>query len=313
MLLLSIGVIGAIAAPHLVSLQSARPVAAVAAWLSVLVLRAVAATSLAAFVLFVLPRTDFFEAAAHRCWHTILPLIQAPLGIEGHDVGAAAVVVPVVLMALSLASAVWAVSRAARAVARLMRREAVEGGPAGSLIVGGQPVIVAAAGLRRPRVLVSAGALLALDDAELSAGLDHERGHIDRRHRYVLLFGQLCVALARFLPGSHRALAELAFHVERDADEYAVRRRNDPSALASAICKAAGVGQPTAVFAGLGGSHVTKRVVALLEQGPGRTSTAVLAVLITTVALTLALVLPAAALSAPGPNPAPEISSTCEN
>jgi len=61
-------------------------------------------------------------------------------------------------------------------------------------------VLVAAAGLRKPRVVVSAGALLNLDDEELAASLDHEHGHIVRRHRYVLVAAELCRALARLFP-----------------------------------------------------------------------------------------------------------------
>ena len=57
-------------------------------------------------------------------------------------------------------------------------------------------LLVAAAGLRRPRVLVSAGALLALDDDELEASLEHERGHIARRHRYVLVVSELSAYIA---------------------------------------------------------------------------------------------------------------------
>jgi len=48
-------------------------------------------------------------------------------------------------------------------------------------------VLVAAAGLRKRRVVVSADALLNLDHEELAAALDDEYGHIVRRHRKVLV------------------------------------------------------------------------------------------------------------------------------
>jgi Zn-dependent protease with chaperone function len=316
-LALAIGVAGAIALPHVLPLHRSRPCVAAAAWVAVLVLRAVTATSLAVFAFVVLPRTDWFEMIAHRCWHAIIPLLQAHLGFSGHDVGEAAVLLPTFVLAGSLVSALWALRRAARAVSRLIRRDALEGGPDGSLIVGGDPVVVAAAGLRRPRVVVSAGALMALDDAELAASLEHERGHIERRHRFVLLVAQLCRALARFLPGTRAAVAELAFHLERDADEYALRRRHHPAALAAAICKAAGTSEPTATFAGLGGSHVTERVAALIAQpragrrGAARAN-AVMAASTAAVALALALVVPAAAFaSASGAAAAPQSERHC--
>lgn len=316
-LALALGVASAITLPHLLPLQRARPWAAAAAWIAVLALRAVTATSLAVFALVVLPRTDYFEMIAHRCWHAILPLLQAHLGFNGHDVGEAAVLLPTFVLAGSLVSALWALRRAVRAVGRLIGRDAVEGGPDGSLIVGGQPVVVAAAGLRNPRVVVSAGALMALDDAELAASLEHERGHIERRHRFVLLVAQLCRALARFLPGTRTAVAELAFHLERDADEFALRRRHEPAALAAAICKAAGAGEPTATFAGLGGSHVTERVSALIAQprpGANRSgrASAVMAASIATVALGLALAVPAAAFgAASGAETVPQAERHC--
>ena len=299
---LAVMVACAIGLPHLLPLQRARPWVAAAAWVAVLVLRAATATSLAFFTFVVLPRTEYFAMISHRCWHAIVPLMEAHLGLNGHDIGQAAALLPVFVLAGSLVSALWALRRAASAVRRLVCRDAVEGGPDGSLIVGGQPVVVAAAGLRRPRVVVSAGALMALDDAELAASLEHERGHIERRHRFVLLLAQLCRALARFLPGTRAAVAELAFHLERDADEFAVSRRHDPAALAGAICKAAGAAEPSPALAGLGGPHVTERVIALTREARGGHRAgrmgAALATAIAGTALALALVVPAAAFGA---------------
>jgi len=86
-----------------------------------------------------------------------------------------------------------------------------------------------------------------LDDEELAASLEHERGHVARRHRFALVIAEVCRASARALPGTRHAVAELIFHLERDADRLVVDRLHDPAALASAICKA---GQPP-----LGSSH----------------------------------------------------------
>ena len=313
---LAVGVVCAIGLPHLLPLQLARPSVAAAAWLAVLLLRAATATSLVFFVFFVLPRTEYFQVIAHRCWHAIIPLIEAHLGLNGHDLGQAAVLLPVFVLAGSLIYALWALRRAAQAVRRLIWRDALEGGPDGSLIVGGEPVVVAAAGLRHPRVVVSAGALLALDDDELAASLEHERGHIERRHRFVLVVAQLCRALARFLPGTRAAVSELAFHLERDADEYAVRRRHDPAALAAAICKAAGAADASPAFAGLGGSHVTERVAALIDargsRRRSRRSAAAVPAVVAGIALTLALLVPAAAFgAASGPTAPPLAERHC--
>jgi Zn-dependent protease with chaperone function len=126
------------------------------------------------------------------------------LGLDGHRVSDAATFVPGLVVAASLLSVGVGIARAARLVRWLVSRSTLGTGPADSLIVGGRDVMLAAAGLRRPRVLVSAGALIAFDDEELSAGLEHERGHIVHRHRYLLVFAQACHAVGRFTFGSQR-------------------------------------------------------------------------------------------------------------
>jgi len=170
-------------------------------------------------------------------------------------------------LALSL-SFVWAIARVVQAtfaVRRLVRRP-LGRGPAGSVIVGGEDVVLAVAGLTRPKLVVSAGALARLDDAELSAAIAHERAHIRRCHRFVLLYAELCRVLGRPLPGTANAVRELRFQIERDADRSAVRERADRLALASAICKAATVGAPRPGMAALGGDGTAARVRELLQE-----------------------------------------------
>jgi SAM-dependent methyltransferase len=105
-----------------------------------------------------------------------------------------------------------------------------------------------------------------LDDAELAAAMAHERAHIRRRHRYVLLYAEVCRVLGRPLPGTARAVRELRFHIERDADRNAVRGRADRLALASAICKAATGATTRAGIAALGGDGTAARVRELLQD-----------------------------------------------
>jgi hypothetical protein len=220
-----------------------------------------------------------------------VPLLATHLGVSGHGLGDAAIVVPGVLLAASLASAAFGVARAARTVRRMLSRTALGHGPNDSLIVGGSGVLVAAAGLARPRLVVSAGALTQLDDEELAAGLDHERGHIAHRHRYVLLAAELCRAVGRLVPGSARAVDQIAFHLERDADGWALRCRHDRLALASAICKAASMRGPASpAFAALGGGGIGERLDQLTGAArpvAGRRAAAVTALALALVALTL--------------------------
>jgi hypothetical protein len=266
-LALALAIAAVVVLPHLVDLDRAPPATAAVMWLAALVIRAITGVLVAVFFIFVVPATEVFSALTHWCWHAVLPLIAAHLGLDGHSVGDAAVIVPAAVLAASLLSLGFGLVRATRSLRTLITRCDLGRGPGESVIVGGEDVIVAVAGIARPRILVSAGALTVMDDAELVASLDHERGHIVRRHRFVLLVGEVCRALGRFVPGSGRALAELAFHLERDADSWALARRNDPLALASAICKAALPPHGRVGALSLGGGPVTRRVGQLVDPG----------------------------------------------
>jgi Zn-dependent protease with chaperone function len=257
--------------PHFLPDSRIAPAAGIALWLSVLLLRALLALSLAALFILYVPATQVFQLLTHWCLHAVIPFFATHLGFSGHRLGDVAVLVPALVLAVSFVSAGVAAWRAARAVRRWLGRSFVGPGPGESVLIGGDEVVLAAAGLRAPRVVVSAGALCALDDPELRAGLEHERGHIARRHRFLFLSGNLFCALARLVPGSRSALIQLQFHLERDADDYAVLRTGDPLALASAICKAAAErGQGSIALAPLGGRNVSQRLDVLLA---GETAT----------------------------------------
>ena len=259
-------VIAAIGLPHVLRLERASPGVSMCIWLAALALRALTATFSAVFVVLYLPTTDLFRLVTHWCWHAVLPFIAAHLPLDGHSLGDAALVMPAFVLAASMLWVVVGLWRASRGVRLLLRRAVVGPGPEESLVLADDSVLIAAAGVRRPRVVVSAGALLTFDDEELAASLAHERGHIARRHRYVLVAAELLRALARFVPGTRTAARELVFHLERDADRYAVAHDHDPAVLASAICKGAEktFAAPTTA---LGGGVVSRRI-RLLLNGP---------------------------------------------
>jgi len=291
----------AIAAPHVLRLERAHPATAAVIWLAAVCLRALVALFVVLFFAFYLPTTALFALVTHWCWHTALPLVTSHMGLSGHNVGDLALLAPVLALAVSFLSVCVGLWRATRAISVWVRRTAVGPGPQQSLIVGEHDVVVAAAGLRRPQVIVSAGALTSFDDDELAASLAHERGHIARRHRFVLVIAEISRSLARMLPGTRRAVGELIFHLERDADRWALDRKHDPIALASAICKAA---QPPRIAPGalltLGGGAVTRRVRQLLETTliPVRhVPLEILAVTMVTLVIGLAAALPSATLA----------------
>lgn len=287
-----------IALPHASDLRRVPAGTAVLVWASSLGLRAMAGLFLATYVIFLLPGTELFQAVTHWCWHAVLPLLTTHLGFNGHNVGDAVVLLPIVVSAISLASFGVGLARATAGVRRLIRRHAVGAGPEGAVVLADDSVVLAAAGLGHPRVMVSTGALASLDDGELSAGLAHERGHIERRHRWVLLYAEICRGLGCVLPGSRTAVRQLAFHLERDADAWALRR-HDALDLAGAICKAALSTRSGAAFHALSGDTGTRERVEDLVHGQ-QTVEGVRLALVRTAGLAAAVLLLALFAALPG-------------
>ncbi|HEV2058544.1 MAG TPA: M56 family metallopeptidase [Solirubrobacteraceae bacterium] len=292
----------AITSPHVLRLESAHPASAAIIWLSALCLRALVALFVALLAIFYVSTTPGFHHVTHWCWHAAVPLVTSGFGLSGHRVGDLALLAPLLALAVSLVAVCVSLWRATRAIGDWVRRTSIGTGAHESLVVGENDIVVAVAGLRHPRVIVSSGALTCFDDEELEASLAHERGHIARRHRFVLVAAEICRALARPLPGTRRAVAELIFHLERDADRWAVQRKHDPTALASAICKAA---QPNAGSGGplltLNGGAVVRRVQQLLDctTPPRRRARLdVLAATMVLIAIALAAALPSATRAA---------------
>jgi hypothetical protein len=311
--------LGGIALPHMLRLDRSAPMAAAIMWTVSLVLRALLVVFGALYLAFFLPTTGAFAQVTHWCWHTVVPLLTTHLGLDGHRVGDAATIVPGLLAMASLLSVALGVARGARAVKRLLTRHSLGPGPADTVIVAGREVMMAAAGLKRPKVVVSAGALLQLDDDELAAGLDHERGHIARRHRYMLVFAELCRGVGRIVPGAVHASRQLAFHLERDADQWALRR-HDRLALASAICKAASTQPLDAVVASasLSGTGAPERLGQLVDgsTAPVRGARAMMlnaaAAAMVCAALVAAAVVPSTALAGAGQLNAQQQVRHCE-
>ena len=297
-------VVGIASAPHLLRLDDQPPMLAAVVWLAALALRAVVTVSVIVFLLVVLPTTAVFDAITHWCWHAVVPGLATHLGLNGHAVGDVALVLPAVVVAASVASVGFGVWRAARGVQRLIRA-AKGGGPGNSLIIGDAAVLVAAAGLRHPQVVISAGALTVFDDAELFASLEHERGHILRRHRWILVAGEAMRGVGRLVPGAKRAASELAFHLERDADRFALEHRHEPAALARAICKAAQAPPLGPMATALSSGGGVRRVRQLIEGTPCRpasTPARTVAVALVGLVVGLSALLPAATLAAVSPD-----------
>lgn len=259
----------AILIPHVLRLDRAVPSVAASIWLSALLLRALLATLAAVSLLALLPGSSPFNALSGWCWNTTLPFLATHLGISGARLGQAVTLMPLVLLVAWGGLRVAQITRSHRSTKRMLREATLGTGPAGSLIVGGSSVIVAAAGLLRPDVILSARALTELDDEELAAGIAHEQGHIVRRHRWWLALADVCRSVGRLIPGTRLAMEQFRFHLERDADQWAVDRSHSRLALASAICKV-GSGTFDNLSFALDGSNAVGRVDELIAPGESR-------------------------------------------
>jgi Zn-dependent protease with chaperone function len=118
----------------------------------------------------------------------------------------------------------------------------------------------------RRRVVVSAGALAALQPQQLQAVLAHERAHLRGHHHAILTWA---FALGRALPmvplltQAGPALAELA---EMAADDAAIRR-HAPGDLAAALVIVARAGARVTMLA-VGGTAAITRIQRLLAPQP---------------------------------------------
>ena len=117
----------------------------------------------------------------------------------------------------------------------------------------------------RSQIVISAGTLDLLDQAELAAVLAHERAHLRARHDLVLL--PFC-ALGRAFPRSplvRRAHARVALLVEMLADDQALRQR-PARELATALLRVgvSGAGQAPCGALAAADDEVVARVTRLL-------------------------------------------------
>jgi len=87
---------------------------------------------------------------------------------------------------------------------------------------------------RHPMVIVTTGALRALDAGQLDAVLAHERAHLTGRHHRLLAMARIAGQVLPFLPLMRDADTQVARLVELHADDAATRA-SDPRSLATAL------------------------------------------------------------------------------
>ncbi|MFD4657509.1 M56 family metallopeptidase [Kitasatospora sp. NPDC058444] len=100
---------------------------------------------------------------------------------------------------------------------------------------------------RRPRVVLSRGALRLLDERQLAAAVAHEHGHIRGRHHLFRLPADTFALLLGPLPLARLGRSEVALLLEMAADDAALERVSRGE-LAAALCALA-TGDPAAASA----------------------------------------------------------------
>jgi Zn-dependent protease with chaperone function len=115
------------------------------------------------------------------------------------------------------------------------------------LVEHSEPVAYCVAG-RHPTVILSTGALRALEPAQLSAVLAHERAHLSGKHHRLLALARIGRLVLPFLPLMRDADAQVSRLVEMHADDAAARA-SDPRSLATALVVLATAASPAPALA----------------------------------------------------------------
>jgi bla regulator protein blaR1 len=129
------------------------------------------------------------------------------------------------------------------------------------LVEHAQPTAYCVAG-RQPTVILTTGAVQALDPGQLDAVLAHERAHLTGRHHWLLAMARIGREVLPFLPLMRDAEAQVARLVELHADDAAIRAR-DPRLLATALVVLATAASPAAALAA-GATDGVQRIHRLL-------------------------------------------------
>src|SRR6266568_941040 len=129
------------------------------------------------------------------------------------------------------------------------------------LVEHSQPAAYCVAG-RQPTVILTTGAVQALDPGQLDAVLAHERAHLAGRHHWLVAMARIGHEVLPFLPLMQDAEEQVARMVELHADDAATRAR-DPRLLATALVVLATPGSPAPALAA-GATDSVQRIHRLL-------------------------------------------------
>ena len=155
--------------------------------------------------------------------------------LSSADVTAAAVLGLVVLGAVVVVRILMTMARLAHRSRKAVSALPVCSTVPGALIVDADAVNAFCAGLLRPRVYVTRGAVNALENEELAAVIAHEAHHAARRDPLRIVIARAGADGLFFLPVLRRIAQRYADLAELDADEAAVCATGGSTALAGAL------------------------------------------------------------------------------
>lgn len=164
-----------------------------------------------------------------------------------------------------------------RRLLNLLARESSQY-PGTDLIEDTRPVAYCLPG-RRPRIVMSDGALQLLSSRQARAVIEHERGHAHEHHGLVMLPMVGLRKLFTWVPYARLAPDGIASLLEMSADDYSARR-SDPVHLAAALVLMATSRRVPSCAFGVSGSTIPRRVDRLLLPSRNSKATAAAAGLV---------------------------------
>ncbi|OAI39439.1 hypothetical protein AYO39_02880 [Actinobacteria bacterium SCGC AG-212-D09] len=192
---------------------------------------------LAAFVPVFARLLESWRVSAHAVAHHV-SIFGQTLSYPAANAGAIIVLALALLGAIVTTVALFAIGGELRAARRLARRLAqLDPAPRdGMFVITDERPEAFCAGLLRPRVYVTTGALGRLDAAALAAVFVHEREHARRRDPLRLATSRVIARSLFFLPGIRELRRGQMMLAEMSADERAVSAAaGDRSAVARAM------------------------------------------------------------------------------
>jgi Peptidase family M48 len=196
------------------------------------------------------------------CVHRLQAAYGTPGGAAVAGLGLTLAAAVVVRTALTAMAHVRAAGRQALRHAQTARLVGQPEPALGAVLVEhAQPAAYCVAG-RQPTVILTTGAVRALDPGQLDAVLAHERAHLAGRHHQLVAMARIGREVLPFLPLLRDAEEQVARLVELHADDAATRAR-DPRLLATALVVLATPGHPAPALAA-GAADSVQRIRRLL-------------------------------------------------